>query len=477
MFSLPRALRDLGCDARIILPLYGGIDQQKYKLKMEMESLEVPTDAEEEGQPEYLTCNIRRFESVAEDNHLSVTAYFLENQEYYENRVNIYGYNDDPIRWALLCRGTLEFLRLNRDWIPDIIVASDWQTGLIPNYLAVKYKDDKKLSKIATVFCIHNLYYQGMFDHRFVGEMDFDDGRSRVPSFFNPRFLKINCMRRGIMYADVISTVSANYAKEIMTSEYGELLDDLLRERRLRLHGILNGIDYETINPEKDAHLVKNYNISSLEKRIANKLELQHRFNLPVDKDLFVAGIVSRLDDQKGFDLLFPVAEALLKQNGLQLVIVGEGDAKYMSFFQTLEKSFPQQVAAHLKFDEILPHLIWAGADALLIPSRFEPSGLIQMEAMRYGCVPIVRKTGGLADTVDDYRPEENKGTGFVFKDFDSLAMSIAIVRAWENHRYPKTWLKIQKNAMKKDFSWQNSAKQYLDLFLKAMELHKEPAK
>lgn len=477
MFSLPRALRDLNCDARIILPLYNGIDQQKYKLKMEMESLEVPTDAENEDQPEYLTCNIRRFEPVAEDNHLSVTAYFLENQEYYENRTNIYGYNDDPIRWALFCRGTLEFLRLNRDWIPDIIVASDWQTGLIPNYLAVKYKDDKKLSKIATVFCIHNLYYQGMFDHRFVGEMDFDDGRSRVPSFFNPRLLKINCMRRGIMYSDVISTVSANYAKEIMTSEYGEMLDDLLRERRLRLHGILNGIDYETINPEKDTQLVKNYNIHSLEKRIANKLELQHRFNLPVDKDLFVIGIVSRLDEQKGFDLLFPVAEMLLKQNGLQLVIVGEGDAKYMSFFQALEKSFPQQVAAHLKFDEILPHLIWAGADALLIPSRFEPSGLIQMEAMRYGCIPIVRKTGGLADTVDDYRPGKNKGTGFVFTDFDSLAMLIAIVRARENHRYPETWLKIQKNAMKKDFSWQNSAKQYLDLFLKAMELHKEPAK
>ena len=464
MFSLPKALREMGYDARMFSPFYGSIDRNKFDFKMEMRGLEVPTSAEEENQPPYLICNVAK----------CGYNYFLENQEYYENRANIYGYSDDPTRWALLCRGVLEFLRLNKDWTPDVIVASDWQTGLISNYLSTVYKDDPKLSKIATVFCIHNLYYQGMFDHRFVGEMDFDDGKSEVPSFFNPRLLKINCMRRGIMCSDIITTVSPTYAKEIMTPEYGELLDDLLRERRLRVHGILNGIDYENINPEKDPYLVEKYNIHGLEKRALNKLELQSRFNLEKNKNKFVVGIVSRLDDQKGFDLLLSIVHPLLRQLSFQLIVVGEGDAKYMSFFQELEKSFPGQVACNLKFDEILPHLVWAGADAILIPSKFEPSGLVQMEAMRYGCVPIVRRTGGLADSVENYQPEKNLGTGFVFDDFDSFALNIAIVRAWENYHYPKIWRKIQERAMKKDFSWQNSAQKYLELFLKAIDLRRK---
>ena len=472
MFSLPRSLKDLGCDARVMIPRYATIDQEKFKLKLEMKELEVPTDSTEENQPSFLICNVKRFDPIKNDPHSPVTTYFLENQEYYETRANIYGYADDSIRWALLSRGTLEFLRLNNNWTPDVIVASDWQTGFIPNYLATVYKEDKKISKIATIFCIHNLYYQGMFDHRFIGELDFDDGKSRVPSFFDPRLSKINCMRRGIMYSDVINTVSPTYAQEIMTPEYGELLDDLLRERRLRVHGILNGIDYEEINPEKDHNLVAKYNVNSLEKRVLNKIELQSKFNLEKDKDKFVICISSRLDEQKGFDLLLPIGSPLLKQLSFQLIIVGEGNAKYMSFFQELEKSFPNQVATHLKFDEILPHLLWGGADAILIPSRFEPCGLVQMEAMRYGCVPIARKTGGLADTIENYQPAEDKGTGFVFDEYDPFALNIAIVRAWENYHYQKIWKKIQKRAMQQDFSWQNSAKKYMELFLKAIEFH-----
>mgnify|MGYP001567050658 CR=1 FL=1 len=474
MFSLPRALRELGYDVRMMIPRYAGINQEKYKLRMVYEGLKVPTDAEEENQLQHLICNVKKFESPSGDHRAPVTAYFLENEEYYEKRANIYGYGDDAVRWALFSRGVLEFLRVTKDWQPDVIVASDWQTGFLVSYLHQNYKDDLKLNSIATVFSIHNLHYQGMFDHRFITEMDFDDGHSLMPSLFAPRLLKINAMRRGIKYADIINTVSSNYSKEIMTVDYGELLDDLLRERRSRVYGVLNGIDYKTMNPEIDPHLVKNYNVKNLEKRLANKAELQERFSLPVKNDAFVIGIISRLDEQKGFDLLFPVIEPLLKQLDFQLVVLGSGDGRYMNFFQKLGESFPEQVASHLIFDEVLPHLILSGADAVLIPSRFEPAGLVQMEAMRYGAVPIVRKTGGLADTVEDYNPRSNSGTGFVFKDFDSLAMATAITRAFENYRHRLTWQGIQKRAMEKDFSWEKSAQKYLDLFFKAVDLRKK---
>lgn len=473
MFSLPRALRHLGYDARVMIPRYAGIDQEKYRLRNIYEGLKVPTAAEGEDQPEYLICNVKKFESPPGNYQAPVTAYFLENEEYYEKRANIYGYADDAVRWNLFSRGVLEFLRVTNDWRPDVIVASDWQTGFLVSYMRQNYKDDPKLNSIATVFSIHNLYYQGMFDHRFITEMDFDDGHSLIPSFFEPRLLKINAMRRGIKYADIVNTVSSNYAKEIMTPEYGELLDDLLRERRSRVYGVLNGIDYETVNPETDPYLAKHYNVRTLEKRILNKTELQEKFNLPVKKDVFIIGIVSRMDEQKGFDLLFPIVEPLLKQLGFQLVVLGSGDGRYMSFFQGLGEKFPDQVASHLTFDEVLPNLIRSGADAILIPSKFEPAGLVQMEAMRYGAVPIVRKTGGLADTVEDYNPRSDTGTGFVFNEFDSLALGIAITRAFENYRHRQSWQGIQKRGMEKDFSWEKSAQKYLDLFFKAVDLRK----
>jgi starch synthase len=476
MFSLPRALKELGYDARVMIPCYAGVDREKYKLKMEAEGLRVPTGAEEENQLKELICNVKKFESKNGGHQSPVTTYFLENEEYYEKRANIYGYGDDAVRWALLSRGVLEFLRISKDWRPDVIVASDWQAGFLISYLHQNYKDDPKLNSIATVFSIHNLYYQGMFDHRFVTEMDFDDGHSLMPSFFSPRLLKINAMRRGIKYADIINTVSSNYAKEIMTPAYGELLDDLLRERRSRVYGVLNGLDYETINPGTDPHLAENYIAKSLGKRISNKAELQTKFNLPAKKDVFVLGIISRLDEQKGFDLLFSIAEPLLKQLKLQLIILGSGDSRFMSFFQNLGNSFPEQVSCHLGFDEVLPHLIRAGADAVLIPSRFEPAGLVQMEAMCYGAVPIVRKTGGLADTVEDYNPRNNSGTGFVFKEFDSLALTIAITRAFENYQHRQIWQELQKRGMEKDFSWKKSAQKYLDLFFKAIDLKKKNA-
>lgn len=475
LFSLPRALKKVGYDVRVMIPRYAGIDQEKYGLKIEQEGLQVPTGAEENNQPKYLDCNVKVCESN-DDEGSPVTAYFLENQEYYETRANVYGYADDAVRWALFGRGVLEFLRVWKKWVPDVIVAADWQMTFLLNYLKTVYKDDKVLSSIATVFSIHNLYHQGMFDHHFVSEMDYDDGQSAIPSFYNPRLLKLNMMRRGIMYADTINTVSPTYAKEIMTQEYGEMLDALLRERRSVLYGILNGIDYETINPKTDPFLVEQYDMRSLGKRLKNKAQLQDRFGLPIDSQKFVIGIVSRLGSQKGFDLLFETLESLLKQLDMQLVVLGSGDSQYMGFFDEMSKKFPKQVAAHLSFDTVLPRLIFGGADVLLIPSKFEPSGLTQMEAMRYGAVPIVRKTGGLADTVEDYNPVENTGTGFVFEDFSGLAMSMALTRAFENYRHKDIWRGIQRRAMEKDFSWEHSAQEYVKLFEKSLDIKNRAA-
>jgi len=467
MYSLPKALSDLGHDARVMIPKYLSIDDNLFHLQMESKDLNVPT-GNEDG-PKELICNVKKCEPNGSG--AGVISYFLENQEYYEQRANVYGYADDSVRWALLCRGALEFIKTST-WVPDVIVSLDWQTGLIPNYLKTVYAKDPILSKISSVFSIHNLFFQGLFDHHFVSEMDFDDGHSAVPAFNNPRLSKMNYMRRGIIYSDVINTVSPNYSKEIMTKDYGELLDDLLRERRAVLSGILNGIDYDIWNPETDPHISFPFNSKKISERSKNKAVLQERFGLPLEKNAFIVSIVGRLTKQKGLDLLMNIADLLLQELPLQLIVVGEGESDIMGFFHDLETRHPGRVANHLKYDAVLPHFVFAGADAVIVPSRFEPCGLTQMEAMRMGCIPIVRKTGGLADSVDDYSPEKQTGEGFVFEKFDSSSLMIAFIRAFENFRDKKKWNDLQKRAMEKDFSWVNSANKYIELFNRAIDVH-----
>jgi len=466
MRSLPKALRALGHDARVFLPKYATIDLEKYPLRLELEGLR-PAPSEEEDPHGLFISNVLRYDSDSGE----TIAYFLENLEYYEKRANVYGYADDAIRWALLSRATLEFLR-HSSWRPDVIIASDWQSGLVPNYFHTIYKDDSKLSPIAIVFSIHNLFFQAMFDHRFVSEMDYDSGREEIPAFNDPRLLKLNFMRRGIMYADVINTVSSTYSQEITTPEYGEGLHELLSERRSKLFGILNGIDTGLYNPETDSNIQFHYNIRTLGLKTKNKSALQQKFNLPVRDNVPLFGIVSRLTDQKGFGLLMDAAEPLLENFDIQLVVVGSGEERFMTFFQELAKKYPSKVGINLSYDEVLSHTVYAGIDAIVIPSRFEPSGLTQMEAMRYGAVPIVRKTGGLADSVVDYNPAKKIGTGFVFEKFDNRAFYGAMVRAIETYRYPEFWRDIQKRAMKADFSWTKSAREYVGLFKKAIEYH-----
>jgi starch synthase len=316
-----------------------------------------------------------------------------------------------------------------------------------------------------------------MFEPKFVSEMDFDNGATPIPHFFDPDIAKLNGMRRGIRYADVINTVSPTYAKEILTEEFGEGLDKILNERKSRLFGILNGIDTQQLNPKTDKELAINYSIETVEKRKDNKIVLQKQFGLPSDKDKFIMGMVSRIDGQKGFDLVTQILEPLLENIDFQFIIIGEGDSGYKAYFEEMKKKYPDKIGIHLSFDSRLPRIFFGGADVVLIPSRFEPSGLVQMEAMRYGCIPIVRKVGGLADSVTDVNLKKSTGTGFVFKDYNPFAFMIAIIRAYELYNQEKEWIKLIKRAMKEDFSWEKSAKEYLKLFEMAFRLHKEDKK
>jgi len=467
---LARELVKLGHDVRLFMPKYGFIDEEKYPLEMVVEGLKVYTDADGEG-PKELVCNVKTH--LSED---GVRTYFLENMEYYEQRANVYGYSDDSVRFALLSRAVFEFLR-HFEWKPQVIHAHDWQTGAVPNFLKTAYAKSADLSGIASVFTIHNLFYQGMFDHRQVSELDFDDGKSRIAPIFSERLKKQNFMKRGIIYADAVNTVSETYAREILTPEYGEGLDRLLLEVRSKLFGITNGLDYDDYDPGTDPLVPQPYNFHSIDRRVVNKKALQKEFGLPEGEEHFVIGMVSRLTEQKGLDILLETLSPFLSEFDAQFIVLGGGEEKYVAGLRALQKQFPKKVGTHLMLNFTLPRLIFSGADTLTVPSRFEPAGLTQLEAMRYGCVPIVRKTGGLADTVTGLDAQGESGTGFVFSEYNPWALYGALVRAYENFQHPKVWEGLVKRAMQADFSWRASARHYADLYRRALQLKERESK
>lgn len=461
---LAAAMARLGHDVRLFMPKFGMIDERIYPTKMVFEGLRVPT-----GNPDnpYLLCNVKSHQIPGRP-----LVYFLENREYYELRANVYGYADDHIRWALLSRGVLEYLSCCTDWIPDIIHANDWQTGWIPNYLRTEYTEHPVLKGIATLFTMHNMSYQGMFDHRLVRDLDYDDGKSPIVDFFNPRMANMNFMRRGIMYADMVNTVSPSYAHEIMKPEYGEGLDRLLSEVRSKVSGVLNGIDYDEYNPATDKLIATRFDQRSLDLRSQNKEELQSEFDLVKDKSIPIIGYVGRLAEYKGLPLLFEILPPLMMNYKVQFVMVGGADGGIAHQVNELQQRFPNMVGAHLMFDQSLPRLVFAGADIITVPSRFEPCGLPQMEGMRYGAIPLVHKTGGLADSVVDYNPENDEGFGFVFDQYDAWGLFAKIVRALELYRQPQVWRRIQVRAMEQNNSWDARADSYVRLYEKSIQMN-----
>jgi starch synthase len=466
-YFLPKALMKLGVEVSIFMPRYGTIDEKKYHIKPFLTGLRVPT-GEKSGVTE-LQCNVK----VREATKREPAVYFLENMEYYEKRANVYGYSDDHVRFALLSRGALEFVKAS-GMRPTIIHCNDWHTGYLANYLQTAYKNDPDFKAISTVFTIHNLRNQGLFDFRFASPMDFDDGKSALSPMFTPQFKKQNALKRGIMHSDLVNAVSDTYSREIMTPEYGEGLSELLKELRTKVFGVLNGLDYTDFDPKADKFIKKNFSPKTLADRAANKKDLQRSFGLTVDPNIPILAYSGRLDDQKGLDLLVEILPTLLSEYRIQFVVIGTGNPKYREFFTTLEKQFPGLVGTHLMSDFVLPRRVFAGADMLLLPSKFEPGGIVVIEGMRYGAVPVVRSTGGLADIVTDFDPEHNTGNGFTFHKYNKLSLFGAVIRAIQVYRNEKLWSNLIKRVMKEDVSWEKAAKQYLDLYSRAVEFRRD---
>ncbi|MGL4847740.1 MAG: glycogen synthase GlgA [Clostridium sp.] len=392
----------------------------------------------------------------------NITFYFIDNK-YYFDRDGLYGFFDDGERFAFFDRAVLDILN-SLNWFPDIVHCNDWQCGMIPVLYKLEYRHKDNYRNIKFIYSIHNILFQGNFDKTMLGELfgyDMEQFNNGMLEFHGG----ISYMKGGINYSDKVLTVSESYAKEIQTPEYGENLDGLLRSKRFNIRGILNGIDFDEYNPETDPHINLNYSCETLENKIKNKLELQKELSLEVNKDIPFIGLVTRLTSQKGLDLLMESIEDIISQN-IQLVILGKGESIYEEFFNNLEIKYPNKVRTKLLFDNNLSHRIYAGIDIFLMPSKFEPCGLGQLIALRYGSIPIVRATGGLKDTVIPYNKYENTGNGFSFKNYSSTEFTNSILYALEIYKNTRLWKNLIKRAMLSDNSFEKAAKIYKELYL-----------
>ena len=449
-YALPKALCQQGVDARVILPKYSDIPQDFSGKMSFLSSFSVSVG----WRSQYCGLYSLKYDGV--------TYYFVDN-EYYFKRPGCYGYFDDGERFAYFCRAVLESIFRMEDFRPDIIHCNDWHTGLIPVMFRDSYDKSPELSQTKTVFTIHNLKYQGVFSPTIL-----EDLCGLNMGYFTEDKLKyqegVSFMKGGIVFADKVTTVSQTYAQEIQMPYYGEGLDGLLREKSYKLCGITNGIDYDLCNPLTDPALSVPYSWRSIGRKTSNKLDLQAELNLPANPDVPVIGFISRLVKQKGIDLITCVIEELLKLD-IQLVILGSGDSEYQDFFEYYASSYPGKVAAYIGFDNALASRIYAGADLFLMPSLFEPCGISQMVAMRYGAVPIVRETGGLKDTVVPFNEYTLEGNGFSFTNFNAHEMLGIIKYAVEQYHHKESWERLVKNAMKTNNDWKAQAKKYIELY------------
>jgi len=454
--SLPQALKALGHDVRVIIPRYRPIDAKKYGVRRVERFIEVPAGAQS------------RTTEVLESRYSGVPAYFVWDERFF-GRDTVYGQPDEVMAYLFFSRAVIEFLRAV-DWTPDVLHAHDWHAGAAVMYLALKGRRDAKLKSIASVLTIHNLFYQGLSGDalfRFAGYS------ATLPHLSGEKPGTANWLARGLTYADAVNTVSPNYAQQIRTREFGEGLHDLLNARREPVTGILNGLDQIEWNPQTDPLLTARYTATSLKKRAANKRAVQAAFGLKRKPRTLLIGLVARLYDQKGFDILTAAADRLLERD-VQLAVLGSGDEKYHAALQALAEKYPGRVGVDHNFNEPLARHIYGGSDVFLMPSHFEPCGLGQLIAMRYGAVPVVRATGGLADTVSDAGRSPQRGTGFTFKPYTPAALLGVIDRALAAYAQPDRWSAIQRRAMSADFSWQTSAQQYVTLYRSAIEVHQK---
>jgi starch synthase len=444
--SLAIALRGLGHEPCLILPRYGGIK----------------TPVQNVRRGSFLASFMRRHEQVAVKMtrlRNGVPTYLVENNNYFGTEEI---YTRDELKRFLFFSLTIPAIISQLGLHPDVIHCHDWHTALTPLWL--------KKAKMNTpcIFTIHNLAYQGSFDQQFFA----DSGLSSVWQEYTPPGApkpSLNFMSQGILLADIVTTVSPTYASEILTPQYGSGLEQLLDHRRHELYGIVNGIDDDEYNPASDSCLESNYDSTTTKRKADNKLALQRTSRLPQNPDIPLIGMVSRLEEQKGIDLLLQVMDQLITETKAQLVILGQGKEDYHKLLGAAALKHSDRVSVFIANDERLARLIYGGSDIFLMPSRFEPCGLGQLIAMRYGGVPVVRRTGGLADTVKDVA--EGNGNGFVFQNYDSLEMLTAIKRAEGSFYHREEWNNLMRHNMKLDFSWKTSARKYEEIYLRAKRM------
>lgn len=453
--SLPAALKRLGVDVSVGLPLYRSVKEGSFERQMVFKGLPVPLA----GQT--LIGNVHATETVE-----GVPVYFFEREDLFD-RPNLYrtaegDYYDNLERFAFFGHASLLFAKATGMHF-DVIHCHDWQTGLVPAYLGALFRTDPFFSSTTTLFTIHNIGYQGLFSREKLSVCGLP------PETYHPEGIEywgaISLLKAGIVYADAITTVSPKYSQEIQTSEFGMGMEGILRKRSAALHGILNGADYSVWNPGIDPHIASIYDSDHLSEKAVNKAALLKEAGLePALMERPVLGMISRLSRQKGCDLLIPILDELARMK-VGMVILGEGEESYEEDLQDSAERYPGTVAVKIGFDDALAHRIMAGADIFLVPSLYEPCGLTQMYALKYGTVPVVRATGGLDDTIEDYVPRTKTGNGFKFGPFDPEALLSALQRAANLWADRETWETLVRKGMAASYSWDLSAERYLDLY------------
>jgi starch synthase len=457
--SLPGALKNLGCDIRVTTPLYKMVRESGCAAEKILKGLKVKVgESFKKGDVS---------ESVLNG---QVKTYLVEKDQYY-NRKYLYGttkgdYSDNAARFIFFSLMVFELCK-EIGFKPDVIHCNDWQSGLIPAYLRTVYRNDPFFKHTAVLFTIHNLAYQGNFTEEELALTGLP------PETFTPEGIefwgKVSFLKAGIVYSEVINTVSQAYSREIQTTEYGCGMEGILAYRKDDLFGIINGVDYEIWSPEKDTFIAANYSKDNLSGKIKCKADLISQFGLPESlNNRPLLGMISRLADQKGFDLLAKIMGDLMNLD-VGFILLGTGEQKYHELFSDIAKKYPRKAGIRLSYNNALAHKIEAGCDMFLMPSRYEPCGLNQIYSLKYGTIPVVRATGGLDDTIEDYTLSSEVGNGFKFTDYSPHEFLDKIKEALEVYENKDAWLKLVRKVMSLDFSWENSARQYIDLYQRAM--------
>ncbi|MCX7773536.1 MAG: glycogen synthase GlgA, partial [Clostridia bacterium] len=454
--SLTKDLKAIGADIRVVMPKYSQIDPKWV------------------SQMEYVgNCYVdlswrKQYCGVFKLIYDGVTFYFIDN-EFYFFREWYYGLFDDGERFSFFCKAVLEVLPLI-GFQPDIVHLNDWQTGMVSVLLDAHYRhrEGDFYKNIHTLFTIHNLKYQGVFPKDIMNGLlglDWSFFHLNGVEFYD----QVNFLKAGLSYSSALNTVSKTYADEIKYDFFGENLQEIIRRRSNDMHGIINGIDYENNDPQTDLRIYAHFSKDDLAGKYENKRRLQQDLGLEVREDVPIVSMISRLVDQKGFDLIEMMLSEIVEL-GTQVVVLGTGDRRYEDMFRYAQERYPGKVSANIKYDATLAQRIYAGSDMFLMPSLYEPCGLSQIFSMRYGTVPIVRETGGLKDTVIPYNVYTKEGTGFSFANYNAHEMKDAVARAVDVYRNEEEWESLVKHCMNQDFSWQSSAKEYMNLYTEMLK-------